>query len=179
VDLSRHKKLGTFSWVLVDGPLLNHNEPRTALREYGRVLLRLARTLLLSFFGPVTVLPAILLGVLAGAVAHAEGEALPPRTQWRASSSSVAQPTMPPAFAIDGNASTKWGGAFSPGHWLQVDLSRTAAIGGALIHWDSAFAAAYLGSVGIRIRATGGEGVAADHRVDGQNEITDRRSPGN
>jgi F5/8 type C domain len=99
---------------------------------------------LLSFFGPVMVLPAIVLGVLAGAVAYAGDEALPPRTQWRASSSSGAQPTMEPAFAIDGDASTKWGGAFSPGHWLQVDLSRTAAIGGALIHWDSAFAAAYL-----------------------------------
>ena len=102
------------------------------------------RALLLSLFGPVTVLPAVVLGVLAGVVAHAEDEALPPRTQWRASSSSDAQPTMEPAFAIDGDASTKWGGAFSPGHWLQVDLSRTAAIGGALIHWDSAFAAAYL-----------------------------------
>ncbi|HEY4870234.1 MAG TPA: discoidin domain-containing protein, partial [Candidatus Dormibacteraeota bacterium] len=99
---------------------------------------------MLSFFGPVTVLPAIVLGVLAGVVAYAEDEALPPRTEWRASSSSGAQPTMLPAFAIDGDASTKWGGAFSPGHWLQVDLSRTAAIGGALIHWDSAFAAAYL-----------------------------------
>src|SRR3984893_4710795 len=102
------------------------------------------RALLLSFLGPVTVLPAVVLGVLAGVVAHAEDESLPPRTQWRASSSSGAQPTMEPAFAIDGDASTKWGGAFSPGHWLQVDLSRTAAIGGALIHWDSAFAAAYL-----------------------------------
>jgi len=102
------------------------------------------RALLQSFFGPVTVLPAVVLGVLAGVVAHAEDEALPPRTQWRASSSSGAQPTMEPAFAIDGDASTKWGGAFSPGHWLQVDLSRTATVGGVLIHWDSAFAAAYL-----------------------------------
>jgi hypothetical protein len=84
------------------------------------------RAWLLSFFGPVTMLPAVVLGVLAGVVAHAEDEALPPRTQWRASSSSGAQPTMEPAFAIDGDASTKWGGAFSPGHWLQVDLSRTA-----------------------------------------------------
>ena len=101
------------------------------------------RAWLLSFFGPVTMLPAVVLGVLAGVVAHAEDEALPPRTQWRASSSSGAQPTMEPAFAIDGDASTKWGGAFSPGHWLQVDLSRTATVGGVLIHWDSAFAAAY------------------------------------
>ena len=51
---------------------------------------------------------------------------------------------MEPALAIDGDESTRWGGAFSPGQWLQVDLSRTATIGGVLIHWDSAFAGAYL-----------------------------------
>jgi len=97
--------------------------------------------ILLSFFA---VLPAVVPGVLAGAVANAGDEALPPRAQWRASSSSGVQPAMEPASAIDGDESTKWGGAFSPGQWLQVDLSRTATIGGVLIHWDSAFAAAYL-----------------------------------
>ncbi|TLY76848.1 MAG: discoidin domain-containing protein [Gammaproteobacteria bacterium] len=96
-----------------------------------------------SFFAPV-VLPAVVLGVLAGAVAYAEDQTLPPRSQWGASSSSGAQPSMEPALAIDGDESTKWGGAFSPGNWLQVDLSRTATIGGVLIHWDAAFAAAYL-----------------------------------
>jgi len=28
---------------------------------------------------------------------------------------------MASAFAIDGNVTTRWGGAFSAGHWLQVD----------------------------------------------------------
>ena len=97
-----------------------------------------------SFFAPVTVLAAIVVGVLAAAVAYAADEALPPRLQWRASSSSGAQQSMEPALAIDGDESTRWGGAFSPGQWLQVDLSRTATIGGVLIHWDNAFAAAYL-----------------------------------
>ena len=98
----------------------------------------------LAFFAPVTVLAAVIVGVLAAAVAYAEDEALPPRSQWRASSSSDAQQSMEPALAIDGDESTRWGGAFSPGQWLQVDLSRTATVGGVLIHWDSAFAAAYL-----------------------------------
>ena len=102
------------------------------------------RVLLLQFFASVTVWPAVVLGVLAGVVANAQDQTLPPRAQWRASSSSGAQPAMEPALAIDGDESTKWGGAFSPGQWLQVDLSRTATIGGVLIHWDSAFAAAYL-----------------------------------
>jgi len=102
------------------------------------------RVLLLPFFASVTVWPAVVLGMLAGAVANAHDQTLPPRAQWRASSSSGAQPAMEPALAIDGDESTKWGGAFSPGQWLQVDLSRTATIGGVLIHWDSAFAAAYL-----------------------------------
>src|SRR5258708_28934047 len=93
---------------------------------------------------PVRVLATVVVGVLAGALAYAEDEALPPRSQWRASSSSDAQQSMEPALAIDGDESTRWGGAFSPGQWLQVDLSRTATIGGVLIHWDSAFAAAYL-----------------------------------
>ena len=51
---------------------------------------------------------------------------------------------MAAAFAIDGDDATRWGGAFSAGHWLQVDVGSVASIGGALIHWDSGFAAAYL-----------------------------------
>lgn len=70
-------------------------------------------------------------------------QALPERTQWRATSSAPTQQTMLPANAIDGDVSTRWGGPFSPGHWFQVDLGRSAGIGGAIIHWDSAFAVAY------------------------------------
>ena len=80
--------------------------------------------IVLAFFAPVTVLAAVVVGLLAAAVAYAEDEALPPRSQWRASSSSDAQQSMEPALAIDGDESTRWGGAFSPGQWLQVDLSR-------------------------------------------------------
>lgn len=96
-------------------------------------VLQLARSLLLT--------AACL---LAHSTAAAEDQGLPPRTQWRASSSSVETPAMASAFAIDGNDATRWGGAFSAGHWLQVDLGSVASVAGALIHWDSGFAAAYL-----------------------------------
>src|SRR2546421_8868805 len=91
--------------------------------------------ILLSFFA---VLPAVVPGVLAGAVANAEDQALPPRAQWRAGSSSGAQPAMEPAVAIDGGESTKWGGGVSPGPMLQAGLSRAATIGGVPIHLGNA-----------------------------------------
>jgi hypothetical protein len=40
---------------------------------------------------------------------------------------------MAAAFAIDGDDKTRWGGAFSAGHWLQLDLGRVATVTGALI----------------------------------------------
>ena len=68
-------------------------------------LLQLARNLLLAAGC-----------LLAHSTAAAEDKGLPPRTQWRTSSSSVETPAMASAFAIDGNDTTRWGGAFSAGH---------------------------------------------------------------
>lgn len=70
-------------------------------------------------------------------------ESLPPRTGWKASSSSQQVPALAPAHAIDGDETTRWGGAFSPGQWFQVDLGKVASVGGVRIHWDSGFAASY------------------------------------
>ena len=86
--------------------------------------------------------------VLAGlclhlSVASAQG-GLPPREQWRATSSSSTQQTMVPPFGIDGDPTTRWGGPFSPGHWYQVDLGRTATVGGVILQWDYGFARSYL-----------------------------------
>jgi len=77
------------------------------------------------------------------ATALAQQESLPPRSQWRASSSSVETPAIASALAIDGNVTTRWGGGFASGDWLQVDLGRSATLGGVLIRWDSGFARAY------------------------------------
>lgn len=77
------------------------------------------------------------------AQAAAAGDALPPRSQWHASSSSVETPATASAFAIDGDLQTRWGGAFSPGNWFQVDLGRAAGVGGVLIYWQYGAAKAY------------------------------------
>ena len=53
-------------------------------------------------------------------------------------------PALASAFAIDGDTRTRWGGSFSPGHWLQVDFGRIALVGGVVIRWDSGFTESYL-----------------------------------
>jgi hypothetical protein len=50
---------------------------------------------------------------------------------------------MASALAIDGDATTRWGGAFTSEQWLQIDLGKAASIGGVLLHWDREFAASY------------------------------------
>ena len=84
---------------------------------------------------------AVLLAAVGASAIAADG--LPPRSAWKASSSSQQVPALAPEHAIDGDETTRWGGAFSPGHWLQVDLGEVVRVGGARIHWDSGFASAY------------------------------------
>lgn len=70
-------------------------------------------------------------------VAHAEDASWTPRAQWLASSSAPETPDTRAALAIDGDASTRWGGAFTSEQWLQLDLGKAVRIGGALLHWDT------------------------------------------
>ncbi len=113
-----------------------YNDRRDALRRRHRPKVSTVAVLLIG--------AATALGLLAAPRARAADEPLPPRTEWRASASSPVQPGMPPQYAIDADPTTKWGGAFSPGQYLQLDLGRVASIGGVRIRWDAAFAAAYL-----------------------------------
>jgi len=82
----------------------------------------------------------ILLGALLAwaSTAHA-ATPLPPRSDWVASASSTQVEALAPQHAIDGDRSTRWGGSFLPGHWLQVDLGQPADVGGVAILWDSGF----------------------------------------
>ncbi len=63
-------------------------------------------------------------------------QTLPPRAQWQASSSSQQVPAMAVSHLIDNDAKTVTGGAFSPGHWFQIDLGAPAALSGARLTWD-------------------------------------------
>ncbi|HEX4352829.1 MAG TPA: discoidin domain-containing protein, partial [Polyangiales bacterium] len=86
---------------------------------------------------------SILCGLLAASAARADSLPLPPRSEWRASSSATETPAMASPFAIDGDPKTRWGGPFAGEHWLQVDLGSVASIGGVKLQWDSGFAASY------------------------------------
>jgi hypothetical protein len=88
-------------------------------------------------------LPFVALACLGFATEADAATPLPPRSEWHATASSDEVTTMPPAFAIDGDDSTRWGGAFSPGNWLQLDFGRAAIVAGAIIRWDYGFATAY------------------------------------
>ncbi|HAV71628.1 MAG TPA: hypothetical protein DCX91_06860, partial [Stenotrophomonas sp.] len=66
----------------------------------------------------------------------AAARTLPPRGQWQASSSSQQVPAMAVSHLIDGDPTTVTGGAFSPGHWFQVDLGTPSTLSGAQITWD-------------------------------------------
>jgi hypothetical protein len=61
---------------------------------------------------------------------------LPPRSQWQASSSSQQVPAMAVSHLIDGDPKTVTGGAFSPGHWFQIDLGSATTLAGARLTWD-------------------------------------------
>ncbi len=86
---------------------------------------------------------SFLILLICGGVAQAQNAALPDRSEWRVTSSEAEVPSLARKFAIDGDPTTKWGGPFSAGHWVQVDLSRPAELGGVVLHWDLAFAVAY------------------------------------
>jgi len=61
---------------------------------------------------------------------------LPPRSAWKASSSSQQVAAMAIGHLIDNDPKTVTGGAFSPGHWFQIDLGQPTSLTGARVTWD-------------------------------------------
>ncbi|WP_329859254.1 discoidin domain-containing protein [Stenotrophomonas hibiscicola] len=74
--------------------------------------------------------------LLAALAAAAQAQTVPPRSQWQASSSSQQVPAMAIGHLIDGDPKTVTGGAFSPGHWFQIDLGAPTQLAGARLTWD-------------------------------------------
>lgn len=74
--------------------------------------------------------------LLAALASNAQAQTLPPRNQWQASSSSQQVPAMAIGHLIDGDPKTVTGGAFSPGHWFQIDLGAPTLLAGARLPWD-------------------------------------------
>jgi len=47
------------------------------------------------------------------------------------------------ASAVDGNAGTRWGSAFTNNEWIYVDLGATATISRVLLNWETAYGSGY------------------------------------
>ncbi|MEU7588459.1 discoidin domain-containing protein [Micromonospora sp. NPDC049230] len=60
-----------------------------------------------------------------------------------ASASSFEKAWWSPAYAVDGDASTRWGSAFSDPQWISVDLGDVYAITTVTLNWEHAYATAY------------------------------------
>ncbi|MET0389694.1 MAG: discoidin domain-containing protein [Polyangiales bacterium] len=71
--------------------------------------------------------------------AHAAELPLPPRAEWRASSSTPDVTGSAAKLAIDGDVTTRWGAAVSSETWLQLDLGKAASVGGVVLHWETSF----------------------------------------
>lgn len=94
--------------------------------------LRVERSTVLKLpsFRPIAAL------LLVGLASTAQAQNLPARDQWRASASSQQVPAMAISHLIDNDPSTVTGGAFSPGHWFQIDLGAPATLAGVRLTWD-------------------------------------------
>lgn len=95
--------------------------------------LRAERSKVYTLLFPLPPAATLLLAALAFSV---QAQTLPPRSQWQASASSQQVPAMAISHLIDGDPKTVTGGAFSPGHWFQIDLGAPTMLAGARITWD-------------------------------------------
>jgi len=97
---------------------------------------------------PIRVLIAILVAislaayalVAGGRAAHAAPALL---SQGKTATGSSVSAGNAAAFAVDGNAGTRWESAWSDPQWLQVDLGASASISQVVLQWETASAKAY------------------------------------
>lgn len=58
-------------------------------------------------------------------------------------SSTENRPDVAPAYAVDGDDSTRWSSAASDPQWIAVDLGKVTTISHVLLNWETAYASAY------------------------------------
>src|SRR5215475_9509489 len=64
-------------------------------------------------------------------------------SQGRPAVASSAEGPFVAANAVDGNAGTRWGSAFTNNEWIYVDLGSTATISRVALNWEAAFGSGY------------------------------------
>ncbi|BCB84599.1 discoidin domain-containing protein [Phytohabitans suffuscus] len=60
-----------------------------------------------------------------------------------ATASSAENATMAAAYAVDGNAATRWSSVFSDPQWIQVDLGSSLTVCQVVLTWEAAYASAF------------------------------------
>ena len=64
-------------------------------------------------------------------------------SQGRPVVASSAEGPFAAANAVDGNASTRWGSAFTNNEWIYVDLGSTTTISRVVLNWEAAYGSGY------------------------------------
>jgi chitodextrinase len=85
-------------------------------------------------------LQALLVGLIAFPLA-ASAQAL--LSQGKPAVASSVEGALTAAGAVDGNAGTRWGSAFSDPQWIYVDLGAPATITKVVLSWEAAYGKAY------------------------------------
>ncbi|MDO7874212.1 family 16 glycosylhydrolase [Hymenobacter sp. ASUV-10] len=57
--------------------------------------------------------------------------------------SSIEDPSLPAALAVDGSSTTRWASAFTDNEWLYVDLQNTYDLTNVVLRWEAAHASSY------------------------------------
>src|SRR5262245_63668887 len=99
-------------------------------------------------------------------------------SQGRPAVASSAEGPFAAANAVDGNASTRWGSAFTNNEWIYVDLGSTATISRVLLNWLAAYSSGYQIHVSNNattwttiFTTTTGNGAIDDLTVSGSGQI--------
>jgi hypothetical protein len=64
-------------------------------------------------------------------------------SQGKPATASSTESVFVPASAVDGDAGTRWGSAFTNTEWIAVDLGAAATITRVVLNWEAAFATGY------------------------------------
>ena len=64
-------------------------------------------------------------------------------SQGKPATASSVETTLVAANAVDGDAGTRWGSAFTNSEWIMVDLGATSTLTRVVLNWEAAFATGY------------------------------------
>ncbi|WP_438435261.1 fibronectin type III domain-containing protein [Gorillibacterium sp. sgz500922] len=86
----------------------------------------------------------LVLGLLVGLLPHSSVSAATNVALAKSvSASSVEDSGKAAAYAVDGNASTRWSSQYSDPQWITIDLGAATTVNGAMLNWEVAYGKSY------------------------------------